>query len=1186
MEQITLIKRNGSRVNLFSTEPLCAVTQAVQDITLMGDDTVTLTVKSTALIDFEIGDKIIIGGHEYFLRTIPSREVVNEDLFSYELKLYGVIYELIKCQYRDADINGVSKRSTFDLTYSIADFIKVIINNVNRDYPGLWIFDEVNCPDTEPLNISFSKQNCLQVLQNVCKEFKYDFVIDQMDGTRTIRIGKFGNVIAPPAGNNHFEYGKGKGLFNLREKKIDDKSVITRLWVEGGMKNIKSDYRDFSDRLQLPYPARNNSRQHILSDGTIIEPNTQSIGIDNDSERYIEDTVLRDDLGSIEDTEYYDEIYPKRTGIITSLGDDIYSFVDDQMDFDLKAKDSSGNTVHLVDGVSAKITFITGKLAGMQFELADYAHETNTFKIIRHTDDRGLSFPSEKNTAFRFSKDDKYEITDINLPESYILNAEEDLWFAGYDSFLKRKQPMAKYELVFDRLYFLNSMPHDSNVMLFKPGDYVPIKDSRFGIEKNIRIQNVKRNVLREHDYAVTLSDTTAISVYNRAILDSIEHNTIINRNGLRDVSKARLNWKTTAELRNMVFDTDGYFDGGNIRPNSIETNMLSIGAKSQQFVLENTVFNPNYLGDRNIVEIQGGTLVHYTIDENGLKEWIMGDGEVELLNDGAFYIYAKCQKIGNYGGIIFTSEQITVEQDSQNYHFLIGIANSVQDGVRSLSLMYGFTFINGRYINTGRIQSSGGTGSFFDLDYNQFRIGDANKGLSWNIDNNGQLILRGTMVQTSSGYADVIGVFRGFFSYGIKYVRGEEVSFGGSIYRCIVDLPTTGIAPNNSTYWIQTVSKGDTGSSAKFVKITANGGAFKYDSADLTGTPAPTTITLQAITQNIVAGTIQWQYWNAAQWVNIATGESLVVSHNSSYWFQAKTRTIRVVIDGSYTDQITIVKLGDGNKGDKGEPGSSPAMVYRGKFEYYDTYFGNSNRRDVVFNESDELYYIANINAGTFTEESPEALSNWELFGAQFESVATKLLLAENANIANFIFANQVLESQQSTNNIANIILNGLTGYASFGAGKNFFNPNGSGVLANGNIVYDENGNIVITGKFESAKNGDRIIINPATQSIQMYDSNNRRVANLSFDKGDGSTGRLDLNRYNAAGTIVGSTTIFGGRLIIDADYIGAPLIDISYFENKLNFRMDITKLPTSASQAYYGQIYRNGESLMIKTT
>ena len=90
---------------------------------------------------------------------------------------------------------------------------------------------------------------------------------------------------------------------------------------------------------------------------------------------------------------------------------------------------------------------------------------------------------------------DKYKITDIYLPESYEKNAEEDLWYAGYDDFLERKQMRAQYVLTFDRAYFLDNMPGDSDTSLFQCGDYVPVKDERFNLEKNIRIQKMSRNL-------------------------------------------------------------------------------------------------------------------------------------------------------------------------------------------------------------------------------------------------------------------------------------------------------------------------------------------------------------------------------------------------------------------------------------------------------------------------------------------------------------------------------------------------------------------------------------------------------------------------------------------------------------------------------------------------------------------
>lgn len=96
-----------------------------------------------------------------------------------------------------------------------------------------------------------------------------------------------------------------------------------------------------------------------------------------------------------------------------------------------------------------------------------------------------------------------------------------------------------------------------------------------------------------------------------------------------------------------------------------------------------------------------------------------------------------------------------------------------------------------------------------------------------------------------------------------------------------------------------------------------------------------------------------------------------------------------------------------DGDKGDKGE---SPALVFRGTYDAAATYYGNNYRVDAV--KYDGQYYVARIDAGAFSGTVPTSTAKWNTFGAQFESVATNLLLAENANIAGWIFRNGRMES------------------------------------------------------------------------------------------------------------------------------------------------------------------------------
>lgn len=96
---------------------------------------------------------------------------------------------------------------------------------------------------------------------------------------------------------------------------------------------------------------------------------------------------------------------------------------------------------------------------------------------------------------------------------------------------------------------------------------------------------------------------------------------------------------------------------------------------------------------------------------------------------------------------------------------------------------------------------------------------------------------------------------------------------------------------------------------------------------------------------------------------------------------------------------------------GKDGAAGKSPVMVYRGVYSSSKTYYGNANRLDCV--KQGDTYYIARIDAGTFSNVAPPDTSKWNNFGASFESVATELLLAENANLAGWIFRNGRLESE-----------------------------------------------------------------------------------------------------------------------------------------------------------------------------
>lgn len=89
-----------------------------------------------------------------------------------------------------------------------------------------------------------------------------------------------------------------------------------------------------------------------------------------------------------------------------------------------------------------------------------------------------------------------------------------------------------------------------------------------------------------------------------------------------------------------------------------------------------------------------------------------------------------------------------------------------------------------------------------------------------------------------------------------------------------------------------------------------------------------------------------------------------------------------------------------DGRNGDTG-----PTMVYRGIYNGSKVYYGTSRRVDAV--KYNGHYYVARVDAGNgFQNHVPTDTAYWNDFGAEFESIATNLLLAEGANIGDWFMS------------------------------------------------------------------------------------------------------------------------------------------------------------------------------------
>lgn len=882
MEQIIVRHPDGTTALLTSRARKSGVTKAEQSITLLGADTVAITVKSATPLTFHLGDQIDVYGKTYTLNQLPGIKKTGNRNFEYTLTFEGVQYELIDVQFLLPDDTVLDS-----FTGDLEDFLGILIGNLTRVYPGKWVLG-VYPANTEYKTLTYTEKNCLEVLQDLCEQYSTEFEITQANGVRTLNI-KTAGVNFPYT----FRYGRTGGLYELTRQNINSKNVVTRLYVYGGSSNLGDKYR--YTRLCLPGKAKNAS--------------------------YIEDAAAIAAYGLKENTKIFDDIRPERYGEVTAAGSAYYAFKDATMNFDLNEKDSAGNTKWLIDGATAKVKFTTGNLAGYEFDIHKYDHATKEIQVVPFTDENGMKFPSETSAAFQFGVGDKYFFTDINLPDTYKTDAENKLLAEGNKAITEYSQPQVQYGLSIDENFIRQFAGELTVVNLFAVGDYIPVEDEDIGINKSVRITAFTRDLLREYKYNITLGDSVTKTTITRVIEDLQKIDNVIEINELADPSKARRNWKASQEVLANVFDPEGHYYSEKIKPLSIETTMLATGARSQQFVLQNTRFEPNYEGNPNTVKVVGGTLVHYTIAET-VKSWQLNTATFSNLVSGTvYYIYARCQKTGTAGNIVFDTVQRAADGDPIYYYFLVGSLSSTitdTDGkrpARLISLTYGATTINGRFITTGRIQSVDGQ-TYFDLDAGEIggnikfvstdgsikdvsdleaMIGDENKvyttqptppykkGDIW-VD--GKVLRKCNVIRTTGDYVAADWV------EAVEYDNTQTVINGG-----IVTSGTVQLAGNDST-----IKAGITGEGISETSVRFWAGATKANRAS-----APFRVLQDGsmyASKGIFAGYLQTPF--------IYLGDSDAVWNSTRHVFQIK-ENLNIVSDGlkdtyhAYEDWIEL---------------------------------------------------------------------------------------------------------------------------------------------------------------------------------------------------------------------------------------------------------------------------------------
>lgn len=236
--------------------------------------------------------------------------------------------------------------------------------------------------------------------------------------------------------------------------------------------------------------------------------------------------------GIIEHTEIFEDIYPHRTGTVSSInGTDPQEFSDAALDFDVNTQ--------LLPGLTAKVTFNTGQLSGYTFEISSYDHGTKKFLINKNGEERNLDIPS---ALLKPAIGDKYVLVDIKMPDTYIAAAEDELLTAANALLVTLSVPQLAYTITLDPT-FLRRISRTFNI-----GDLIWILDAELELQTKIRVVSLTRNLLDEYQYQLELSDIVTPGTIQR-ILNSQSANE-------RDVRDAADQFQNNSIINNIVVGT------------------------------------------------------------------------------------------------------------------------------------------------------------------------------------------------------------------------------------------------------------------------------------------------------------------------------------------------------------------------------------------------------------------------------------------------------------------------------------------------------------------------------------------------------------------------------------------------------------------------------------------------------
>lgn len=544
MGRFTVYSKDGQTVR-------CVLDKLEYTGVFMAERACTSTFISDAKINFDVFDYIDYRGERFELELLPTVKKISKHQYSYDLNFVSLKYELERCMMRNIvpSDNGIVYPTPLVVEFTgtvkyLAERIQACLDAMYGK--GVWSITLADGVDSEEKNISMSNQNCWSALSLVNTEYKLNYFVKG----RSVTIGG-----AEPVVNNVFEYGKGKGLYEIERISDADTGIVTKLRAYGGTRNLDYSYPKKPEWTDSILPSN-----YALSPLRLMLPSFKTDGV-TDFVLASNEAIAK--YGIREGVITYDDIYPSITGMKNSAGqaiDEIKSVdaitSETQPTFTVQLYDLGFDLNESLTTDEAQLSMKSGALQGYAFTITKIVKASDgsyTLTLGRNTleesDTDNFTVP---NKDWNMKAGDRFVLLNILMPQEYIRAAENRLLERAKEYIAKYSSTNYSYNIGVDEIFMARNANFYNEIM---EGKRLTVNDPEMGIDhENVIIQSlsIKEGEGLIPTFEVTLNNEPSASTLERIQGQISEIETSVNN---KFSSQSELSKQYRKKLDKVVWD-------------------------------------------------------------------------------------------------------------------------------------------------------------------------------------------------------------------------------------------------------------------------------------------------------------------------------------------------------------------------------------------------------------------------------------------------------------------------------------------------------------------------------------------------------------------------------------------------------------------------------------------------------